>query len=173
MHHYRMHTMLPVLALLVVTAPPHSAAIRMVCIDISKLIHAYVCTYVCMYVHMCVYLPIFCTDSTRCFGRLMGWTETPPPVACLWAGLTGAQLHCGTQTALFSEGGREGGKVGGSDEVMILFWRRLQSEGATRMSFGREGELLSDKLYQCPSCSFLPEGALTWSFKRPPATLVL
>ena len=142
-------------------------------IQTYSCLRMYVCTYVCMYVRMCVCLPIFCTDSTRCFGRLMGWTETPPPVVCLWAGLTGAQLRCGTQTALFSEGGREGGRW---EEVMksrYYFGRRLQSEGATRMSFGREGELLSEKPYQCPSCSLLPEGALTWSFKRPPATLVL
>ena len=74
------------------------------------------CVCVCVCVRAaCAYIctPV-CTDSIRCCGQLTGWTETPPPVACLWVGLTEAQSHCGMLTALLSEErGWEGG--GGSE----------------------------------------------------------
>ena len=69
-----------------------------VCVCVRACVRA--CVRVCACVYICT--PV-CTDSIRCCGQLTGWRETPPPVACLWVGLTEAQSHCGMLTALLSE----------------------------------------------------------------------
>ena len=69
------------------------------------------CVRACVRACACVYIctPV-CTDSIHCCGQLTGWRETPPPVACLWVGLTEAQSHCGMLTALLSEERGVGGR---------------------------------------------------------------